>query len=791
MKVSRLWLEALLRRRLDTDDLVKRLVMLGAGVDGVEPLHPALREVVVGLVESVQPHPNADRLRLCVVHDGSAETHHVVCGAPNVTAGKRYPFARVGVTLPGGLTLERRKIRGEVSEGMLCSARELGLGQEHDGILELDTDVPPGTPLTAVLPVDDDRLLLDITPNRPDLLCHRGVARELAFSYGVPLRLPEIPGAPTEGLGTLRRVEATRARVGSLTVGTDDPEGCRRFTAVVISGVRVGPSPEWLAGRLQAAGVRSINNVVDATNYVMLELNHPMHAYDLARVEGPEIVARRAHADEPITTLDGVSRTLTPRMTIIADAARAVGVGGVMGAENTEVSAETTALVVECAWFDPARLRRTRRALGLSTDASQRFERGVDLWGLPEAQRRCAELILATAGGRIVDAVDVWPDPSNPPRVFLRSARVTQILGTKLPPATIEKYLIALGCAVLYKPEDARFAVDVPGWRPDLQSEIDLIEEVARLHGYDAFPSQLRPYRVGRLGDGPMDQAMAHVRDGLAALGLLETHSLPLGAAESEHSLRLLNPLSADDAFLRESLLSSLGRAVQLNWARQVRNIRLFEVGTTFRSGGAGQRPIEVTHVAGVVGGAREPAHWSSGGRAEDCDAWDLKGLFEAAVALANPSAQLQVEKDGWSAVTADGRTVGFARRLSDEPPAWAAPVFGFELELSDEVRSAPRFVPLPATPAAWRDINVVIPDGAAAVEAERVMRAAVGKLLEAVTVMSEFRADQLGAGSRAVQFRLTFRAPDRTVRDEEVDSAVGRSLKALEAKLGARLRTT
>ncbi|TFG47861.1 MAG: phenylalanine--tRNA ligase subunit beta, partial [Gemmatimonadales bacterium] len=323
MKVSRLWLEALLRRRLDTDDLVKRLVMLGAGVDGVEPLHPELREVVVGLVESVAPHPNADRLRLCVVNDGSAETHHVVCGAPNVAAGKRYPFARVGVTLPGGLKLERRKIRGELSEGMLCSARELGLGQEHDGILELDTDVPPGTPLIEVMPVDDDRLLLDITPNRPDLLCHRGVARELAFSYSVPLRLPEIPGAPAEGLGTLRRVEATRAKVANVTVGTDDPEGCRRFTAVVISGVRVGPSPEWLATRLQAAGVRSINNVVDATNYVMLELNHPMHAYDLARVQGPEIVARRAHTDETITTLDGVTRSLNPRMTIIADAARA------------------------------------------------------------------------------------------------------------------------------------------------------------------------------------------------------------------------------------------------------------------------------------------------------------------------------------------------------------------------------------------------------------------------------------------------------------------------------------
>jgi phenylalanyl-tRNA synthetase beta chain len=288
-----------------------------------------------------------------------------------------------------------------------------------------------------------------------------------------------------------------------------------------------------------------------------------------------------------------------------------------------------------------------------------------------------------------------------------------------------------------------------------------------------------------------MDRAMAHVREGLAARGLLETHSLPLGPAESGRSVRLLNPLAADDACLRESLLSSLTRAVQLNWSRQVRDIRLFEVGTVFAQGGAGLRPIETTRVAGVLSGAREPAHWTAGDSAATCDAWDLKALFEAAVALANPSARLQVEKDGWSAVTADGRPVGFARRLGEEPPAWAAPVFGFELDLSDQIRIPPRFAALPATPAAWRDINLVMPEGVAVADAGREMHAAVGKLLESATVISEFRADEIGAGRRAVQFRLTFRAADRTVRDEEVDAAVGRVLKALEAKLGARLRTS
>ena len=790
MNVSRRWLEACLRRPLEATDVASRLAMLGLPCDGIEALHPGLDHIVVGLVESVRSHPNAERLRLCEVNDGSAARLHVVCGAPNVTAGKKYPFARIGVTLPGGVTLERRKIRGEASEGMLCSARELGLGQDHDGILELSTDLAPGTGLLEALPIDDERLILDVTPNRADLLGHRGVARELAQSFGVPLRLPEIPGAPADALGTLRRVEAPRATVSGVTVGSDDSEGCRRFTAVVIRGVKIGPSPAWLVERLQAAGVRSISNVVDATNYVMLELNHPMHAYDLAALEGAQVLARRARPGETITTLDGVARTLTDQMTVIADGGRAIGVGGVMGAQNTEVSERTTDILVECAWFDPPRVRRTRRALGLSTDASYRFERGVDLWGLPEAQRRAAELILATAGGRIEDAVDVWPKPANPPRVFLRHARVTQVLGAALPVAAIEKYLIAIGCTVLNKPEDQRLAVDVPGWRPDLVSEIDLVEEVARLHGYDNFPTELRPYRVGRLGDGPTDLAIRHVRQGLASMGLFEAQPIPLGPDEGEGSVRLLNPLSSEEAWLRQSLLPGLTRAVQTNWSRQVRDVRLFEIGTVFRLGGEGGRPREAMRVAAVFTGARAPAHWTDGGKTPELDLWDIKSLFDVAVTLANPVATVQVHSNGWIATTPDGRQVGRAGRLAVPPPAWAAPLFGLELDLSAEPRPVPRCAPLPTTPAAWRDLTLLL-GAASAADVIRGMRRAGGTLLESVDVVSEFRAPELGEDRRAVQFRLTFRAADRTVRDEEVDALIGRLLKTLEKTLDARLRTS
>jgi phenylalanyl-tRNA synthetase beta chain len=788
MNLSRRWLEGFLRRKLDAKDAAKRLVMLGAAVDAIEPINGGLADIVVGQVLSAKPHPNADRLRVCLVNDGSTEPLHVVCGAPNVTEGKKYPFARVGVTIPGGITLDRRKIRGEVSEGMLCSARELGLGQEHDGILELDTAAAPGTPLLDVLPVDDDRFVVDVTPNRPDLLGHKGAARELAFSYNVPFRLPEIPDAPAEGLGTLRRVETERTLVDGVSVGTEDPDGCRRFTATVIRGVKVGPSPAWLRNRLAAVGSRSINNVVDATNYVMLELNHPMHAYDLAKVRGPEIIARRARPDEKVTTLDGVERTLSVDMVAIADAGGAVGIGGLMGAANTEVSESTTDLLLECAWFEPRRLRRTRKALNHSTDASYRFERGVDLWGLQEAQRRCVELVLATAGGKVTDGVDVFPQPVNPTRIFLRIRRVEQILGARLDVPTLEKYLVAVGATVLNKPDDDRLAVDVPGWRPDLVQEIDLIEEIARLHGYDNFPTDLRPYRVGSLEVPVLDQAMARIRQGLAARGLLETIALPFGPAESAASVRVLNPLSAEDGYLRQSLLPNLVRAAEANWSHQTRDIRLFEVGTAFQLSTSELRPDESHRVAGIISGARAPAHWS-GEAAEEVDGWDLVALFRAAVALAYPAAQVQVDTQGWVARTPDGRTVGHARRLSVTPPAWAAPVYGFELEIAREAAQVARYRPLATTPSAWRDINLLLGPGVTADAVTGATRVAGGPLLEAISVQSEFRAESLGE-RRAVQFRLTFRAPDRTVRDEEVDAAVKQILSALERSLDAKLRT-
>src|SRR5438270_784767 len=485
--VSRRWLEALLGRPLDAREVAERLTMHAAAVDAVVPLHTDLGDVLIGRVLEVKKHPNADRLSLCRVDAGGAGGPvEVVCGAPNVQAGKTYPYAPVGATLPGGLKLERRKIRGVESNGMLCSAKELGLGEDHAGILELDTTAPPGSRFLDVVPVADHQIVIDVPANRPDLLCHKGVARELAAVLGGTVKLPPIP-APAGGTaraggdaaGRSRPAAATSGVVDGVEVRLEDPEGAPRYMIAVIRGVKVAPSPGWLTGRLASIGQRSINNVVDATNYILFELNQPLHAFDLAKLSGPAVVVRRAKPGEKIVTLDGLTRTLTPDMTAICDAKRPTIIAGIMGSADSEVSAATTDLVLECAFFQPTRIRRTRRALELSSESSYRFERGIDMLGMPDALRRAIELIVAVAGGELREPpLDLWPEPQQEKTIFLRPERVAHLLGVPVEPAEIERRLTAVG--FFLAPKDGRLAVQVPGWRPAVTREVDLIEAVAR-----------------------------------------------------------------------------------------------------------------------------------------------------------------------------------------------------------------------------------------------------------------------------------------------------------------------
>jgi phenylalanyl-tRNA synthetase beta chain len=788
MNVSRRWLEDFLRRPLEARDLADRLTMLGAPVDAVEPLHGDLSDVLVAEVEEVQPHPNADRLRVCVVNGGNAERLHVVCGATNVTAGRKYPFAPVGATLPGGLRIEERKLRGQTSQGMLCSARELGLGQDGDGLWELQTDASPGTPLLEAVPLADHRLVLDIGPNRPDLLGHKGIARELAASFGVPFRLPALPTQPAMDVPQVRRV-GNMGVVGGVRAGTEDIEGCPRLLGAVIRGIKIAPSPNWLARRLEAVGVRAINNVVDATNYVMLELNQPMHAYDVRKLRGPAVIARRAQAGEMLTTLDGVSRTLDSSMTIIADEIGPIGVAGVMGGAETEVSAETEDVFLECAYFAPTGIRRTRRVLGLSTEASYRFERGIDRWGGAEALRRCVEIIAATAGGQLAEApLDLGPGAGNPSRIFLRPSRVSHLLGVELPSHAVESYLVAIGATLVPKPEDDRIAVEAPSWRPDLGREIDLIEEVARLHGYQNFPSDLRAFRPSHLADAAIEQASSDMRAGLTRQGLLEVLPLPTAPADGPESVRLANPLSSTEGYLRRRLLPGLVRLVEGNWSKHVPDVRLFEIGNVFRAGSAGERPREERHVAGVLTGRRAPAHWSGSGE-ERIDLWDLKGQFEFAVGLAVPGGVVQVEGSGWIARDSRGHIVGQAGLLEADAPPWADPLFGFELLLDPTPRSPIRFTAVPMTPTSDRVLALLLPESITAQQVQELLRREGSGLLESITVQSDYRGPELPAGTRSVAFRLTFRAPDRTLRDAEVDAIEKKMLSGLAGELGIQRR--
>src|SRR5437867_10760846 len=645
MIVSRRWLESLLGRPLEGRDVADRLARQVAPVDGVVPIHQDLREVVVARVLEVRQHPNADRLSLCVVDAGGAAPLEVVCGAPNVQAGKAYPFAPAGATLPGGLKLERRKIRGVESNGMLCSAKELGLGVDHAGILELQTDAPPGTPFLEAIPIADEQIIIDVSANRPDLLCHRGVARELAVGLGSTVKLPEIGGLAVQRLGGLKKPTAQppnrlTANVDGVEVRLEDAVGAPRYMIAVIRGVKVQQSPAWLAARLQSVGQRSINNIVDATNYILFEVNQPLHAFDLAKLRGTAVVVRRAKPNEPIVTLDGVTRKMTAEMTAICDAERPTIIAGVMGSTDSEVSESTTDIGLECAYFQPTRIRRTRRALGLSSESSYRFERGIDRLAMPDALGRASDLIRAVAGGEMREPpVDLWPEPQKPRSIFLREARVSHLLGVAVPRKEIERLLSAVGFVAA--PKEVRLAVQIPGWRPDVTRDVDLIEEVARLRGYDSFPDELRPYRPGTVPDAPAELTLRRIREQLVASagGLLEARTLPLGPADGSDAVPVLNPLSAEEAHLRSRLLPGLIRRVEHNWSVGNRNVRLFEVGTVFRKA-SGPRPEEELHLAIVLTGARHPAHWTDSTNAAklpDMDIWDLKQHFELAVGLAAP----------------------------------------------------------------------------------------------------------------------------------------------------------
>ena len=810
MNASYEWLRAIVPFEYTPEQLRDLITARCCPVDELVKLRADLASVVVGQVVEAGPHPDSDHLWVTKVDAGTGELLDVVCGAPNVKVGAKYPFAAAGTTLPSGLRLEKRKIRGATSNGMLCSARELALGQEHDGIMELDTALPPGAPFLDAVAAGDTRIVIDVTPNRPDLLSHLGIAREIAAATQGSANLPTLEGASV-AVPALARSDRT-ASAGTVRVTLEDPEGCPRYAGVLIRGAKVGPSPAWLVERLAAVGSRSINNVVDATNYMLHEVGQPMHAFDTSLLAGSAIVIRRARAGETIRTLDGVDRKLDPSMTVIADAERAQAVAGVMGGSTSEVSDTTRDIFLEVAYFDPSRVRRTRCALQLSTEASYRYERGIDIDVAPAALARAAQLLIAVAGGTLEGTpIDLYPVPRHALAITLDSARAARLLGDPVAEPDIAKLLASVGF-VVGKFENARASVTVPAWRPDVTHSVDLVEEIARLRGYDSFSSDLRPFRLGTVPDSPLAMLTSRVRETCVSAGLLEALSMPFVRGGDDSHVRLANPMAEDESYLRRDLLETLARRAEYNLAQHHRDVRLFEIGSVFAPSPSGL-PLEEMRVAAIVMGHRYPPHWSDVD-APDFDEWDAKGLAEligTAVGDAQVELRVATNVDALWEIAIAGEARGTVRRLALDAPVWAPAAFGVEVTLahvsSEPVAppgrsrlqhatigapvSPPKFRPFPSTPSTFVDVALLVPNDLAASRVESVIREASGELLESLSLLSEYRGAGIADGFRSVAWRLTFRHPDRTLRDKEVAGRRDKVLRTLEGELGVRQRTT
>lgn len=792
MRAPLSWIREFTPLQVPVDEIVAALNRVGLEVEAVEAPGAEVTGVRAARVLEVSAHPDADLLRLVGIDAGDGDTIRVVCGAPNVREGMVVPYAPAGATLPGGITLERRKIRGQMSDGMLCSPRELGLGDDHDGILDLDPAIPAGTDVRAALGLDDVVFDLSITPNRPDAMCIVGVARELAAAFRLPLEVPA-PQVPTADVHR------------PIGVIVEAPDRCPRYLGRVAT-VTMGASPPWLQRRLIKAGMRPISNVVDVTNYVLLERNQPLHAFDLDRLAGPGIVVRLAKAGERIRTLDGVDRALEADDLLICDAERRPqAIAGIMGGGDSEVSDTTTAVLLESAYFEAMGIARTSKRLKLRSESSARFERGTDPEGVATAAERACELFAAVAAGGVSpEAVDVYPKSAVRPRIRLRTSRVNRILGTALRDTDVLDALRPLGIDVDGTGDD--LVATAPTFRPDLVREIDLVEEVARRVGFDAIGrSVARPDDlVGGLDAHQRDRRT--VADALAGAGAAEATTMPLVAPEHlaafgvDDAVELTNPLRADESRLRALLVPGLVATAAANAARGRPDLGLFELGTVFRPpAGDGSLPEERLHVAALRTGvlARRP---SEPDRPVDlADAVDLVHVVTDALGLVRPDLEPAVipgyHPGRGARVIAGGQTVGVVGQIAaDTLTAFEAPSPAVALELDlDALVAAPRrdrtFRPLSPFPSSAIDLAFIVDDTVTAGAVTTTLAAAAGDLLEDVRVFDEFRGPQLSEGRRSLAFALRFRAPDHTLTDDEVGRLRDQLIAAVAAAHGAELR--
>jgi phenylalanyl-tRNA synthetase beta chain len=813
MKVTLNWLKQYVDFNWSPEELTERLTMLGLEVEGVQKISGAFDGIVVAQVVSRDKHPNADKLSVCRVNDGTGE-RQIVCGAQNFKVGDKVPLILPGASLPPKpgdkepFTIKVGKIRGVESHGMLCSHEELGIEPEtiglkkEDGLLILREDAKVGQPFGEYLGRSGSDVVydLEVTPNRPDLNSVIGIAREIAAITGNPLRIP-----------TFNIQHSTFSAQDCVAVRIEDAELCPRYTARVIKGVKIGPSPAWLRDTLEKVGIRSISNVVDVTNYVMLEIGQPLHAFDYHLIANgadgkPTIVVRRAAAGEKFKTLDNQERTLTNEMLLIADETKGIALAGVMGGANTEINNATVDVLIESAYFAPVNIRRTSKLLGLRSESSYRFERGADAGICDWASQRAAQLILETAGGQLAEGVvDVRPKATEQKEITLHFAKSKDLLGIGISHLEQVSYLNQLGLqTVTQQPGECTFSI--PSWRVDLKREVDLIEEVGRLFGIDKIPST--PPR-GALGTNAFDSVydqIGEVRRILAGLGLNEAQGQTLIAnaecrIKNEELVVLANPLSSDMDVLRPSLLPGLIHSLRHNVSRKNYDVALFEIGRVFTN--VNGQTKENRNVAIAITGQRALPFWTGDERDAKFDAYDLKGLVEEMLELFGLCGIAFGKRAESTALFLESATVALGGKLPLGELGQLLPALAKKYDLRDAVflaefnldlllskrNAAKAFKALPQFPSSRRDVAMLVPEATTHETVLQTVKQAKAANLESVELFDVFRGQGVPAGQKSLAYAFTYRAADKTLTDAEVNSAHAKVLENLQTQLQAELR--
>lgn len=790
MKISYRWLRNWVPADLDAERVAELFTLAGVEVDEITAVAPPLDGVVVGEIIDVQQHPDADRLRVCRVA-GDSEERTIVCGAPNARLGLKAPLATLGSVLPGGLKIKPAKLRGIRSEGMLCSEPELGLGEDSAGLMELPSDAPVGASLAEYLSLDDKVLEIDMTPNRADCLSVRGLARELSALTGVAVESPQMPVVP-------QQID------DRVSIELESPADCPCYIGRVIRNVDVkAETPLWMVEALRRSGIRSLGPIVDVTNYVLLELGQPMHAFDLARIDGG-IRVRRARAGERMTLLDGRDIALDEDMLLIADSRGALALGGVMGGEDSAVGEDTRDILLESAWFNPASIVGRSRRLGLATESAHRFERGVDPALQQLAAERATGLILEIAGGQPGPLVECRDDAHLPQvkPVEVRLARVNRLLGTALDHAEVRSILERLDMQV--EAAGDVFSVRAHSARRDIEIEADLIEEVARVYGYDRLPTRSPGGRLTIRMPSEAELPETALRTQLCARGFQEIITWSFVAEDElarldllENAQPLANPLSRELGILRTSLLPGLLNTAGANLRRQHENFRLFETGVCFTRGQHGL--LESRRLSLLMTGEEHAEHFSS--KSRPLDFYDLKGEIEHLLTLNAVVGELafQPTQRSWlhpgqaAELVLDGEVIGWLGQLHPalaQQLDWPRIAFVAELD-ADRLRrkDLPEFRALSRFPSVRRDLSLVVRDEVPAAELIADIRASAGEMLQRSVIFDQYRGAGVESGFRSLSIGLIIRDVSRTLRDADVEALVAKVVESLETRFDAKLR--